>query len=174
MTQTMSIDRRQPPYDARQIANALLDIATSRGVELTNMAVNKLIFFSHAHYLVTYGRALVHNPFEAWDHGPVSPAVYAEFRQFGASPISSRATVLDVASNTRHVAPTNLGDSDRRFVVRVFDVYGGLDALTLSDLTHEKGGAWDQARTAFRESANFGKRISNEIIQKAFESAVTH
>ncbi|MEQ1867576.1 MAG: type II toxin-antitoxin system antitoxin SocA domain-containing protein, partial [Micropepsaceae bacterium] len=115
----MSIDRREPPYDARQIANLFLDIAESKRVTLTNMAVNKLVFFSHAHYLAVRACALVHNPFEAWDHGPVAPAVYAEFRRFGASPITSRATVLDISSDIRRVAPTNLTESDRRFVAQI-------------------------------------------------------
>ena len=170
----MSADQHEPPYDARQIANLFLEVAEAHGIRLTNMSINKLVFFAHAHYLSERSMSLVHNPLEAWDHGPVAPALYEQFKQFGAAPVTTRATILDVVSGIRRVAATDIAERDRAFVLEVFETYGRLDAFTLSNLSHENGGPWHRARQAFETSANFGKRISNEVIQETFRNAVRH
>ena len=167
--------RQSSPYDARQVANFLLNISDARKIRVTNMSINKLVFLAHGNYLAARGRPLVHNPFEAWDHGPVSPALYAEFRCFGAAPITARATILDLLTNERFAAPAFLEAEHSEFVSKIFAIYGHLDAFTLSDITHEADcGAWQQALLAFERSANFGKRISDEDIHKSFSRALSH
>jgi uncharacterized phage-associated protein len=45
-------------YSVKELANWILDFAESRGAKLTNMALNKLIFFAYEYSLVTTGRKL--------------------------------------------------------------------------------------------------------------------
>ena len=60
-----------PNYDARAVANFLLDHADARGLSLTQLMLLKLLYFSHGWYLNRFKSPLVENEFEAWEHGPV-------------------------------------------------------------------------------------------------------
>ncbi|MDA1322534.1 MAG: DUF4065 domain-containing protein, partial [Proteobacteria bacterium] len=78
--------------DVREIANAVLDVAEANGFVLSNLPLNKIIYFAHAWYLAQYNEPLVDSAFEAWQHGPVHPQVYRQLRTFGDKPIKGRLT----------------------------------------------------------------------------------
>ena len=61
------------PYDARAISNLLLDMAGAGGIPVSNLALQKLLYFAHARHLVEVKQPLVTGYFEAWQHGPVPP-----------------------------------------------------------------------------------------------------
>lgn len=47
---------------------------------MSTMKLEKLAFYSQAHCLVTEGRCLFNEDFQAWVNGPVAPALYREHR----------------------------------------------------------------------------------------------
>ena len=55
------------PYDGREVANYLLDLADSKKLTLTQISLLKLIYFCHGWYLFYKERPLVKNEFEAWE-----------------------------------------------------------------------------------------------------------
>jgi len=61
----------QDNYDARIIANALLDIADEQNRSLSITSLLKILYFSHGWYLAKYDKNLIAHEFEAWQHGPV-------------------------------------------------------------------------------------------------------
>jgi len=63
-------------YDPRCIANLMLDESARVGQSLTNLALQKLLYFAHAMFLIEQGRPLLSGYFEAWEYGPVHPAAY--------------------------------------------------------------------------------------------------
>lgn len=62
------------------VANYLLYIMGEAFDDLTNMKLNKLLYFAQGHYLQRYGKPLFDNAVEAWDHGPVVPEVYTAYK----------------------------------------------------------------------------------------------
>lgn len=81
-------------HDARAVANYMLD-RSSDAPALTNLSVQKLVFFAHGVCLASASQPLVRNDFEAWDHGPVVPALYDAFKSMRAAPIRTRARWYD-------------------------------------------------------------------------------
>lgn len=65
--------------EARTVANYMLYIMGDAFDDLTNMKINKLLYFAQGHYLREYGEPLFDDGIEAWDHGPVIPAVYSAY-----------------------------------------------------------------------------------------------
>jgi uncharacterized phage-associated protein len=59
------------------------------------MKLQKLLFFTHADFLIRTGRPLIKQEFEAWDYGPVIPSLYREFKKFKDQPITSKAKCFD-------------------------------------------------------------------------------
>jgi uncharacterized phage-associated protein len=150
--------------DARVIANYMLDVAQGRGISLTNLALQKLLFFAHAISLVERKTKLVSGYFEAWQYGPVHPTVYQAFKAAGPNMINFRAESFDPVTRT-HKPLERLSDSATRDICdRVIVQFGRLSAGRLVDITHAAGGPWDQVVSASKSGANIGLRISDEII----------
>src|SRR5438067_13784825 len=91
------------PYDARAVANFLLDLADNRKIPLTQLSLYKLIYFSHGWYLSKTANPLIKQDFEAWEHGPVVKVVRDQFRNFGKKLIRVRASKLDIFTGVRSV-----------------------------------------------------------------------
>ena len=128
--------------DPRVIANYLLDVASQRGFAMTNLKLQKLLFFAHAISLTEHKTKLVSGYFEAWQYGPVHPTVYQAFKAAGPNPIDFRADSLDPVSRVRKPLP-NLSESTTRDICdRVMTHFGRMSAGRLVDVTHAVGGPW--------------------------------
>ena len=75
--------------DARAICNMMLDVAQEANITVSNLALQKLLYFAHARHLIETKRPLVTGYFEAWQYGPDHPAAYNAFKVTGDSPSPS-------------------------------------------------------------------------------------
>lgn len=150
--------------DPRIVANYMLDAAAERGILLTNLSLQKLLFFAHAICLAERGKTLVSGYFEAWQFGPVHPAVYQAFKQAGADPISFRAHAFDPVSFQKRPLETLSDQAAKDICYRVVVQFGGMTAGRLVDITHAKGGPWDYVVSSAKSKANVGLRIPDNII----------
>jgi len=160
-------------YDARAIANILLDLADTQDVKLTNLSINKLIYFIHAWYLARTGTPLISAKIEAWDYGPVIREVYSEFKRYEAAEIKGRASRFDVDKLQRTLVTDSVAPDDMLFIQDQFRRYGHLSASKLVGMSHEKGGPWDLVFNAAGKT-NPGMEISNELIQAYFVRQTRH
>lgn len=135
-------------YSAFAVANAFIRRANDRGIrDVTPMKLQKLVFFAQAWHLKVLGVPLLDDHFSRWQHGPVIPALYHEFKDYGYHPIDRLATTLSREWNggadnvpiipAHDVSSWNLIDA-------VLDKYGHYDGVSLSALTHQPGSAWAQ------------------------------
>ena len=131
------------PHDARAVANQLLQLAEEDGNQLTVMQVLKLVYFCHAWMLALYGRPLIEQPIEAWRYGPVIPDVYLSFKEYRGGPITSRA----------HVKDYDFDDEESHIIKEVYQKYGFLSGIRLSQLTHASDTPWDQVWGANRQNS---------------------
>lgn len=69
------------------LANRLIDVCHEHGEVVTNLRLQKLLYYAQAWHLALRGVPLFPEDFEAWPNGPIQPDVYAEFRHFGTRPI---------------------------------------------------------------------------------------
>ncbi|HVP84060.1 MAG TPA: type II toxin-antitoxin system antitoxin SocA domain-containing protein [Rhizomicrobium sp.] len=153
----------QAPYDARALANYILDRADNLGFAISNMHINKIIYFAHGHFLSGKKMALVDQPFEAWEYGPVIQDLYHRFKRFGKDAITERAMILDKARGTYIVARCKLADEDVGFLNALIDFYIRIPASRLSDMSHEPGGPWDRVWN-YEGKSNPGMFISDSLI----------
>jgi uncharacterized phage-associated protein len=118
------------------IANRLLELARAAGDTLTPMQLIKLVFMCHGWMLGLYGRPLIREEVQAWRYGPVIPELYQHVRRYRSGPVTA---MLPHHHGRRHLHP--LEDD---LIQQVYRLYGGLDGVTLSKMTHEAGSPWDQ------------------------------
>lgn len=155
--------------DARVVANKLLDLADSRGIALSNMQVQKLVYMAHGWHFVACGGPLVRSEFEAWEYGPVIKALYRAFRQYGNGKIEGRALWYDALAERWALAQCPLATDTVHLIERVFGHYGKMSAFALSDLTHERGSPWHAVRYSDAGVGNFGMKISDDLIAAYFD-----
>jgi len=128
-------------YEARKICNLLLSRYDARAFEITNLRINKLLFFIHAESLATKPNGLVRNHFEAWQFGPVVRPVFESFKRHGDQPISALATYLDYATGKE--APISFADIDpfdQELITEAFSRYSRFTTSQLVSLSHETCG----------------------------------
>jgi uncharacterized phage-associated protein len=92
--------------DARIIANAVLDRAEASGRQITNLDLQKIVYFLHGHFLRKHGIPLVASEFEAWPYGPVHKTLYDAFRSYNDTSIEGRADSFDPVKRTRKSLPS--------------------------------------------------------------------
>lgn len=154
--------------DGRAIANYVLDRCQENGRDVSNLALQKIIYFCHVWMLVKYKEPLIRHEFEAWEFGPVLPYVYREFKLHGDGKITSRALSLNLDNGSRELAEIELSADKREFLDSIIDFYGRLGAIDLMKISHVVGGPWDQVwRHAGK--VNPGMRISNRTIGDFYE-----
>lgn len=103
-----------------------------RDGNVSNLVLQKLLYLAHMVFLGEQGRPLVSRPLEAWDFGPIEPALYRKLKPYGSLPVA------DI-----FVGPAfTVGSDERETIARVV---GDLEDATpgrLVALTHWPKGAW--------------------------------
>lgn len=156
------------PYDPRGIANLLLDVADDAGLSITNLALQKLIYFAHGIHLMQTKEPLVSGYFEAWQYGPVHPSVYRAFNDAGSQPLRIRATGKDALTGRERELKKPDDPDVRQLIQDVLRHYGRMSAGRLVDLSHAEGAPWDVVVHKSRTDIAFGMRIPDSIIADRF------
>lgn len=161
------------PYDVRSIANFVLDLAKRDEREVSNLVINKVVFFLHAHYLVHYERPLVSAKIEAWELGPVFRELYKEFKEYDKRPISKRAERLNPENGNREICRDTLPSDECEFLESITKKYIQLSPTALVALSHEKGGPWDQVWN-HDTPTNATMNITDAVIKDWYAKAARH
>ena len=136
----------------------MLEVADQNDMVIRNLALQKLLYFAHARYLVDVKRPLVSGYFEAWKYGPVHPAAYRAFKIAGDNPITFRATRQDpLTGQSEELAPPD-HPSSMALVRWVVTTYGRLSPGRLVEVSHAKGSPWDFVVGEARQTMAFGLR----------------
>ena len=155
-------------YDARQIANCLLDIGDRKGCALSHLALQKIVYFAHGLSYAKFGKPLILNKIEAWKNGPVVRELYFSFKSFGDRPIDGRATLMNFETRSKEVIAYEFPAEITAHLEEVFSVYGPIPAWRLVGMTHREGTPWEKTTSAAEARANVGMHIEEALIQAFF------
>jgi len=146
---------------AAAVANSFLELAQESGFSLTNMQVQKLVFFAHGVHLAGFGEPLIHEHPRAWTFGPVIPELYEELRKYGSSVVTEKLKAPDSVES----------DTGKRAISATWRAYQGYSAGQLSKISHIKNGPWDSVWNAPDGKGRFGL-ISDSVIRDYYLSRV--
>ena len=149
-------------YSAMTIANTFLDLAKRDRMPLTNMKLQKLLYFADGHSLSLRNKPLISDEAQAWDYGPVFENVYHYYKHFGASAIPGPAKILFSSKNEKLIDDAD----DSQFIESIWATYSGTSAIRLSEMSHVPGGPWEQVY----KSKERGSVIPKELTKKYFDS----
>lgn len=152
-------------YDGRSVANFVLDRCQEKNRPVSNLALQKIVYFCHVWSLVHLKRPLVKHRFEAWQLGPVLPYLYREFKEFDASPVTKRATKLDPVDGHTRIVEYDFDPDTKVLLEEIIDFYSRMRASDLVSLSHVDGGPWHKVWN-HQGTVNPGMKIEDgEIVQ---------
>lgn len=132
-------------YMSSMVANNILHRAISEKNQITPMKLQKILYFVASEYQKATGKPLLIEHFAAWPYGPVAYSVYDEFRAFRSNPIDR------YAQDAKGVVQMVDEDKDihlKESIDRVWNRAKHVNAVKLSEITHNEGSAWDKAYQA--------------------------
>lgn len=128
--------------DGRAVANFVLDFCDAKGRSITNLSLQKIVYFCNVWSLVKLDRPLLKHQFEAWQHGPVLQYLYRDFKRYNDRPIICRARRIDPDNGSKEVVRYDFDQETETLLSEVVDFYSQLDASDLVALSHVRGGPW--------------------------------
>jgi len=120
---------------------------------ISNLKLQKLVYYAQGFHLAMFGRPLFKERIEAWTHGPVVVPLYRKYKVFADGPIP-RPKDFDVET---------LDLETRELLDEVYKVYGQYSAWKLRNLSHEDPPYQEGLKSP-------GAIISSESLQKYFET----
>lgn len=116
---------------ALDVAAFIIELSQETGEVVTNMKLQKLLYYSQAWYLVNFNSTpLFNEDIQAWQYGPVVPQVYEEYSIYKADNI--REVKGSISSSD------NLDDDRKHLITEVFGIYGKISAIDLMNLSHNE------------------------------------
>ena len=74
------------------VANFVINLVNENKLSVTNLQLQKILFFLQGYTLSKYQVGIVNGSFSKWQYGHVQKNVYCTFRDYGASPITNEYT----------------------------------------------------------------------------------
>lgn len=125
-------------YDVRSIANWCVAKAKKNSINLSNLSVNKLVFFIYERALKELNVLLTPARVEAWDYGPVFRELYFNFPSGKAEFFEK----YNVQKRSKELVQESFETEDLELFERVWNDFGHLSASQLTRISHQPSGPW--------------------------------
>ena len=133
----------------------------SSGDDITQLKLQKLIYYAQAWWLANNNESLFKEDMEAWAHGPVAPSVWQEYKDNGWQ---SLPPIENFKLGTQYKAIEGFLDS-------VYESYGKYSAKELEKLTHNEE-PWISTRRKLSPEARCEDAIKKEVIRDYYAKRI--
>lgn len=138
------------------VANYFLSLPNEDiGDSITNLKLQKLVYYSQGFSLALYGKPLFVERMEAWEHGPVAPALYNKYKPLGAMPIPI----------PEDIDFSKCDEQTKGLLNGVYEEYGQFSAWKLCEMSHKEE-PWVKGKN------RASKIIQNSDLKKYFSTLV--
>lgn len=122
------------------------------------MKLQKLCYYVQG-YMIAQGITLFDEDFQAWQHGPVIPALYQRYKDYGWRGITEEVDIAESAFDEDTYA--EIGE--------IVAAYGRYDGAALSTMTHREM-PWMDARQGIAENEGSNATITKVSLARFFET----
>ena len=127
-------------FSAHNVAIYIINWCLDHNVPITNLKLQKLLYFVQGEYSRAKGTRLIGDDFYAWQLGPVVPNVYAEYSIFSSSTLPSQKQSI------------SFGQEDRCVIDAILQKYARYTTWNLVELSHQQD-PWKYQHEIFGDKA---------------------
>lgn len=143
-------------YTASNVAKYMIASFQKKHAEISNLKLQKLLYYAQAWHLALYDGPLFDDKIEAWVHGPVVPNVFREYKEYAWRPITKSIQTPTPVTLAFHLN-------------EVLRAYGNFDATALESMTHQED-PWKVTRGTLSPDEPSNRVITLEAIKKYFSA----
>ena len=158
------------------MANFIIKHAHEREIPISNLHLQKILYFLQAAFLVKYnGKPLINGNFSRWSYGPVMQEVYNAYRENGSSSIrdlSPNISIKDGKWDIKAPEITKLDEFDNAsstLLVNTIDTLLANNPWNLVDITHRQE-LWSSYEEAINQ--HHAPDYSNSEIYEYFKNNI--
>lgn len=155
--------QEQKNITASDVAEFFLAKANAVGEPITNLKLQKLVYYAQAWFLANKNKPLFEDDFEAWVHGPVQPSLYHVYKERGSAPIVTDLDIKDVSEK--------FDDETFEFLNEVAEVYMPHGAYQLELMTHKEK-PWIDARGSCEPDEKCNTVISKSAMEEFYGAQI--
>lgn len=142
-------------YKALDVASYIIEKYSSKNKIVSNLKLQKILYFVQAEFLVATGKPCFCEPVEAWDFGPVIADVYHRYQVFGSA---------NIPACKKNSNPAAICSKDKKLVDGIINKCAEYSAASLTEIT-QKQMPW---KTNYIRNEH--RIIPNEDIKRYFET----
>ena len=147
-------------YDALDIAKYIIRWCDKNKLRITNLQLQKILFFIQKESIRRRGYGIFSNRIEAWQYGPVVPDVFYQFAGFGAMKL---VLYEDLFSD---VSPKDIIDDQSKEIIEgILREYIHVSPWDLVAKSHVSNGAWANSISMGEKYPITDQDISYEILK---------
>lgn len=140
---------------AQQVADYILYFANNAHEPITNLKLQKMVYYAQGYYLAMTGDVLFEDQIEAWAHGPVINSLYQKYKHFRWQAINEEVRVPAIDKKIAE------------FLNLIINTFLPMDAFRLEQMTHNEE-PWINARGKLSSGAICRKPIKVSDMKKYF------
>lgn len=133
---------------------------------MSKLKLQKLLYYCQGYHLAIHGKPMFEDKIEAWQHGPVVPEVYREFKGVQGNFISP-----DKEGKLQQEDLKQIDQEKQHVIEEVFDLLGHYDAWKLRNKTHEEK-PWIKAQEKAEKEQKTNVVIENKDMKEYFSQYV--
>jgi uncharacterized phage-associated protein len=156
-------DNMKQEITYQDIADFFIALSNSAQDLITNLKLQKLLYYTQAWYLAINNKPLFDGTFQAWVHGPVLPELYNEYKNFRWMPIERN----DLTEKVLDKLKEKFGEQISLFMDDIVKEYFGLSAYQLETLVHSEE-PWKKARLGLNPDEPSTNSIQNEWMSEYY------
>ena len=137
-------------FYAVEVAEYIIGYANQKNYSISNLKLQKILYFTQAQFLVALGYPCFIDVIEAWDFGPVVRSVYNQYKRYGSANIYSGDMSLE----------TEMKEIEKDSIQLIIDKCVNFSANQLVEITHNQ----DPWKNAYKKNVY----ISNNAIRDYF------
>ena len=155
--------KKKKQHNYSDVADYFIALANEKGDTMTNLRLQKLLYYAQAWYLANCEESLFEEDFEAWVHGPVLPSLYHDYKERGAQPILKDISMEEVEKKFEK--------DEINFLEGVAEVYMPYTGYQLELMTHHED-PWLNAREGVESTEKSNSVISKDSMQEYYGARI--
>jgi uncharacterized phage-associated protein len=150
------------------IADYFIALSNETGNLITNLKLQKLVYYTQAWHIAMHETPIFEEEFEAWIHGPVLPTLFYQYKGTYYRPIERD----DLNGDSLDFLRKKFGKTLSNLLENVVEEYFGMEPYALEQTTHAEK-PWLDARKGLPQDAPSNAVISKNSMKNYYQRFIT-